>query len=428
MKASPDRRRSAAALFLILAVVLAIPGTVLYLASYFRGAWLLVGAAALAACGRIVGRRRGEAAGAWIGGLLSRALVPAAGIACALAIGAVIMLATGYDPIASYAALFYGGLVRNWNVAVLNAVPLLFTGLAVAFAFRGGLFNIGAEGQYYGGGMAATWLGLKLDLPPGLGIPLIFLAGMAFGAALNAVPAILKVKTGAHEVVTTMMFAYAMKTLAPMFIRANGGDPSRSAHPLTTDQIPDRLFLPLFKSFLPDANYRLHVGILLGIVAAFAVKLILERTNLGYKIRAVGYNPVAARTQGISVAKITVACLFISGSLAAAAGATQVLGLDHRMYGDLNAGYGWNGISIALLARNDPVAVVFTSLLWGALDAGGQYMARTAHTPNSIIEIIKSIILFLMLAETIYERFGSKLLASLRSRPRGRAGAEGGGA
>ena len=133
---------------------------------------------------------------------------------------------------------------------------------------------------------------------------------------------------------------------------------------------------------------------------------ILERTNLGYKIRAVGYNPVAARTQGISVAKITVACLFISGSLAAAAGATQVLGLDHRMYGDLNAGYGWNGISIALLARNDPVAVVFTSLLWGALDAGGQYMARTAHTPNSIIEIIKSIILFLMLAETIYERLG----------------------
>jgi simple sugar transport system permease protein len=425
MKASPDRRKRGAAILFALAVVFALPGTVLYLASYFQGAWLLVGAAILAGSGRLLALREGLTAGAWIKGLLSRALVPVLGIGCALAIGAIIMIATGYDPISSYSALFYGGLVKNWNVAILNAVPLLFTGLAIAFAFKGGLFNIGAEGQYYAGVMAATWLGLRLGLPPGLGIPLIFIAGMAFGAALNAIPAILKVKTGAHEVVTTMMFAYAMKTLAPMFIRANGGDPTRSSHPLTTDQISDKLFLPLFKSFLPGANYRLHVGILLAILTALAVKFIIERTNLGYKIRAVGHNPVAARTQGISVAKITVVCLFISGSLAAMAGATQVLGLDHRMYGDLSAGYGWNGISIALLARNNPVAIIFTSLLWGVLDAGGQYMARTAHTPNAIIEIIKSIILFLMLAETIYEHFGSQLRGFLRARSRRRAAAAG---
>jgi simple sugar transport system permease protein len=394
----------------VVALLLTLSGTVLYLASYFWGGWLLA-AAVLVVVVRLLSVRGREAGIAWLKAVLTRALIPVIGIGCALAIGAIIMLSTGYDPAASYAALFYGGLVRNWSVSVLNAVPLIFTGLAIAFAFQGGLFNIGAEGQYYIGVIAATWLGLRLDLPPQLGIPLIFLVGMVFGAALNAIPAVLKVRTGAHEVVTTMMFAYAMKTVAPIFIRANGGDPTHSSHPLTTDQISDKLFLPLFKTFLPNANYRLHVGILLAIVTALVVQFILKRTNLGYKIRAVGCNPVAARTQGISVAWITIASLLISGAIAGMAGVTQVLGLDHRMYGDLNAGYGWNGISIALLARNNPVAIVFTSILWGVLDAGGQYMARTAHTPNAIIEIIKSIILFLMLAETIYEYFGSKISA-----------------
>ena len=413
----------------VAAILLALPGAVLYLASYFWGGWLLAGAAFLAAAARLLSGRGRKAGIAWLKVVLSRALIPVIGIGCALAIGAIIMLATGYDPAASYAALFYGGLVRNWSVSVLNAVPLIFTGLAIAFAFQGGLFNIGAEGQYYIGVIAATWLGLRMNLPPQLGIPLIFVTGMVFGAALNAIPAVLKVKTGAHEVVTTMMFAYAMKTVAPIFIRANGGDPTHSSHPLTTDQISDKVFLPLFKTFLPNANYRLHAGILLAIVTALVVQFILRRTNLGYKIRAVGFNPVAARTQGIPVAWITMASLLISGAIAGLAGVTQVLGLDHRMYGDLNAGYGWNGVSIALLARNNPVAIIFTSILWGVLDAGGQYMARTVHTPNAIIEIIKSIILFLMLAETIYEHFGSKIrgwIDSLRRRREAKANVEGG--
>ena len=396
-----------------LAALAAVSGGILYLASYFRGSFLLLGAVFLF----IVERRLslGSQAGAWatFGAdtrrLLGRAIVPATGIGAALLIGAAIMSLTGYAPVASYRALFYGGLVRNWNISVLNATPLIFTGLSIAFAFKGGLFNIGAEGQYLAGVMAATWLGIGLDLPSLAGILFIFAAAAAIGAAMNVIPALLKVKTGAHEVVTTMMFAYAIRTLAPIFIRAKGGDPINTTHPYVTDLVSERVWLPLFKNFLPEANYRLHIGILLAIACAFLVRFILDRTDLGYRIKAVGHSPTAAKTQGISVTWITTACLLISGSLAAFSGVTQVLGLDHRMYQNLDAGYGWNGISIALLARNNPIAIVFTALLWGVLDSGGQFMARTVQTPNAIIEIVKGIILFLLLAEVIYEQAGAAI-------------------
>ncbi|MBU0927970.1 MAG: ABC transporter permease [Spirochaetes bacterium] len=407
------------------AAAMAAIGSTLYLASYFAGGLLAL--AALAIFGFLRRSELGaEGFAAASRSMLKAAAVPAIGIASALAIGAAVMLATGYDPVASYAALFYGGLVRNWHISVLNATPLIFTGLAISFGFKGGLFNIGAEGQYFVGVMAATWLGLKLNLPAPLGVPLVFVVGMLAGAAANLIPAALKVKTGAHEVVTTMMMAYAIRTLSPMFIRANGGDPASSAHPYATAQIGERLWLPLFKDVLPASNYRLHVGVLVAVAAAFAVRFVLDRTDLGFKIRAVGHNPIAARTQGISTARITFATLLISGALASMAGVTQVLGLDHRMFQNLNAGYGWNGISIALLARNDPIAIVFAALLWGVLDAGGQYMARTASTPNAIIEIVKSVILFLLLAEVVYSSSGAAIKRFLAGRKAARAASEGG--
>ena len=396
--------RQARILLRIAAALLALAGGVLYLASYFRGGYLLLGA--LLAWGLERRLALGDAFGARARSLCRRAAVPLAGILAALLIGAAIMSFTGYSPLASYEALFYGGFVRNWHISVLNAVPLVFTGLAIAFAFQGGMFNIGAEGQYLVGVMAATWLGIGMNLPPLAGMALVFLFGALTGAAANLVPALLKVKTGAHEVVTTMMFAYAIRTLAPIFIRAHGGDPALTTHPYVTDPVADRLWLPLFKGFLPEANYRLHIGILLAIACAFLVQFILTRTDLGYRIRAVGCNATAARTQGISVPWITTVSLLGSGALAAFAGVTQVLGLDHRMFQNLDAGYGWNGISIALLARNNPLAIPFTALLWGVLDAGGQYMARTVQTPNAIIEIVKGILLFLLLAEVIYEKAG----------------------
>ncbi len=401
--------------FIVLMILSGVIGTVLYAASYFFG--LLIIAAALVLFYLYKRSAEGsEASNAWAKGFLKKLYIPLLGIVSAIIIGAIIMLITGYNPIQAYKALFYGAFVRNWHISVLNAVPLIFTGLSVAFAFQAGLFNIGAEGQFYIGSMAATWLGLKLGMPAFLSIPLIFIVAGLAAASYNIVPAVLKVKTGAHEVITTMMLAHVARHLSPIFIRANGGDPATSAHAYVTDPILENNFLPMFKDFLPQANYRLHVGILIAIAVAILVYYILYYTRVGFEVRAVGQNPNAARAQGISIGKNIMIAMLVAGFLSGLAGVNQVAGLDHKMFQNLNAGYGWNGISVAILASNNPIGVIFTSLLWGALDAGGQYMTRTTQIPNSIVEIIKGIILFLIVARYIYTWMGGRIKKRRRNK------------
>ncbi len=386
----------------VLAGLLFFVGGFLYIASYFSGLYFIGGGVAI--LGGLTIADQGISV--FLKKLIylgKKAVTPCIGVLIALLLGAVLMLLTGYNPIVSYKALLYGGFIANWHISILNAVPLMFTGLSIAFAFQAGLFNIGAEGQYYIGAMAATWLGLRLDLNPLFIIPLIFIIAGFAGAAYNAIPALLKVKTGASEVVTTMMFAYIATTLSSLFVKANGGDPATSTHAYITDTIFTSAWLPRFKAILPNANYRLHIGILIAIGTAFLVHIILYKTKVGFEIRAVGSNKEAARTQGISIGKTITIAMMGAGFLASMSGVTQVLGLDHKMFENLNAGYGWNGIAVALLAGNSPIGVIFTALLWGVLDAGGQYMARTVQTSNAIVEIIKGTILFLILAKYLVQ-------------------------
>lgn len=392
----------------VVIILLGAAGVVLWFASYFWGLFLLGGAGMLFYLMRRVGQNRETARGD-LQKLLRNLFIPVAGIVAAIIIGAVLMAVTGYNPFEAYKALFYGGFVRSWHLSVLNATPLIFTGLSVAFAFKAGLFNIGAEGQYYVGAMAATFLGIYLKLPGILVIPLIFLVSGAVAGAYNYIPAMLKVRTGAHEVITTMMFAHIARYLSNVFIRGFGGDPETSSHPYVTTPILDQARLPTFQQFLPEANYRLHIGILIGILMALFVYYLLYYTKFGFEIRAVGQNPLAARTQGISVGTNTYRALLFAGFLAGFAGVVQVIGLDHKLFQNLSAGYGWNGISVALLASNNPIGVIFTAILWGALDAGGQFMERTVQTPNSIVEIIKGIILFLVVARYIWATLGNKI-------------------
>ncbi|MBN2444622.1 MAG: ABC transporter permease [Spirochaetales bacterium] len=391
----------------IFLLLLAGFGAFLYIASYFFGIIFIILSITLYYLFHFIIKGR-ESVLKDITSALKKLLIPIIGILVAIFIGAVIMILTGYNPVTAYGALFYGGFIKNWHVSLLNAAPLIFTGLSVAFAFKAGLFNIGAEGQYYIGAMAAAALGLYLNWPPFLTIPVIFiLAGIA-GALYNYIPSLLKVKTGAHEVITTMMFAHIARYCSSIFIRGFGGDPATSSHPYVTDPIPASHWLLRFKDILPEANYRLHIGIIIAILVAFFVHYILTYTKIGFEIRAVGSNPDAARTMGISVGKNIFIALMFAGFLAGLAGVNQVLGLEHKMYENLSAGYGWNGISVALLASNHPIGVIFTSILWGALDSGGQYMARTQSTHNSIVEIIKGIVLFLVVARYLYTYFGQK--------------------
>ena len=397
--------------------LLFLAGMVLYLGTYFIGLGLMAAGLVVIALRTLLARSREELLAQ--AGRFGRVMViPAAGIGAAIVIGGVVMAVTGYNPFEAYGALFYGGFVRNWHVSILNACPLIFTGLSVAFAFKAGLFNIGAEGQYYVGAMTAALLGYYLHLPGILAVILIFIAAGAAGAVYNYIPALLKVKTGAHEVITTMMFAHVARYSSSIFIRSMGGNPETSSHPYVTWPIQESSYLPRFKDFLPQANYRLHIGILIGVAVAAGVYYLLFRTRIGYEIRAVGYNATAARVKGISPGKNIYRALLGAGALAAFAGVGQVLGLDHKLFENLQAGYGWNGISVALLASNHPAGVVLTALLWGALDAGGQYMSRTVHTPNSIVEIIKGIVLFLVVARYIYTYIGNRLQDGERFRLR----------
>ena len=280
------------------------------MASYFFGLLLILAAIILYYFYRRVSEGR-EVAGGWAREFIRKLYIPFFGIVSAIILGAIIMAATGYPPLVAYKALFYGAFIKNWHISVLNAVPLIFTGLSIAFAFQAGLFNIGAEGQFYIGSMVAAWLGIRLGMPPLISIILIFIISGLAAAAYNIIPATLKVKTGAHEVITTMMLAHTAKFLSPIFIRANGGDPATSTHAYVTDPIRESNFLPMFKDFLPEANYRLHVGILIAIGVAIFVYYLLYYTKIGFEIRAVGQNPNAARAQGISIGRnILIALLF----------------------------------------------------------------------------------------------------------------------
>lgn len=410
-----NKRWGLDSLLFILSILLALTGGILYLGSYFSGFFLLVAAAVAYYFSRRISQGA-KAADDTIKAFLKQLSIPAIGILTAILFGGIIMLATGYNPVVAFKALFYGGFVRNWHVAVLNATPLIFTGLSIAFAFNAGLFNIGAEGQYYIGVMASTWLGLKLGLPAFIVIPVIFIVSGAIAAAYNAIPAFLKVKTGAHEVITTMMFAHIARYLSPIFIRANGGHPATSTHAYVTDTVGENTWLPMFRDFLPNANYRLHIGIIIAIATALLVYYILYKTKYGFEIRAVGLNKDAARAQGISVGRNIFRALLFAGFLAGLSGVTETLGLSHKMHQNLSAGYGWNGIAVALLAGNNPIGVIFTAILWGTLDAGGQYMTRTTQTPTAIVEIIKGVILFLIVAKYIYRVLGAKLKKRRKSR------------
>jgi general nucleoside transport system permease protein len=388
--------------------LLALVGGVLYLGGEFWGLLIILAAGA----GYLI---RIGLIGSWDDArsqlvyFAQRMAIPVAGIAAAVVVGGIVMWFVGYDPFAAYAALFTGGFVRNWHIAVLNAAPLMFTGLSVAFAFRAGLFNIGAEGQYYVGAMVATYIGIKFGIPAVFLVPLVFVLAGAAASAWAFVPALLKVRTGAHEVITTMMLAHVARYLSAPFVRRMGGSPTESEHPYVTDAIQATAELPRFDTLMPGAYYRLHVGVLIAVAMALLVYYILFRTRTGFEIRAVGANPDAARAQGISLAKNTFIALLFAGFLAGLSGFNQVLGLDHKMFQNLSAGYGWDGISVALLASNHPIGVIFTALLWGALDAGGQYMQRQLQTPSSIVEILKGIILFLIVARYIYYYLGRKL-------------------
>ena len=315
------------------------------------------------------------------------------------------------NPLLVYNAIFTAALSNRdgWGNVMYRATPLIFTGLAVALAFQCGLFNIGGEGQMVMGGFAITWIGFTfVKLPAFLMIPLCILGGAAAGAMWAAIPGYLKARRGVHEVVTTIMLNWIAVAFAQYLTMAFKPGDSWIPH---THKIAESAQLSRIGEYLnvvgidfPKSNL-LNTAVLLAVLTVIFVAFLLKRTKIGYEIRSVGFNPTAAESAGISVAKNTVLAMAISGALAGLAGVNQVMGYKHRFRYGVFEGLGFDGIGVAFIGRNSPFGVVVAALLFGILDHGGLAIDVSTKVPREIVLVLKAIILiFVVVSGEITKR------------------------
>lgn len=322
--------------------------------------------------------------------------VPLVAILLALIIGAIILLATGVSPIKAYVALFKGafGTATYLQRTLEKTTPLVFSGLAVAFAFKAGLFNIGAQGQLLLGAITAAFIGFSLKgLPAALHIPLALLGGGLAGAFYGFIPGMLRSFTGAHEVITTIMLNYVAINITDYLANGPWKDTSPGNIVAMTPQIEQSARIP-FIGPVP-------VGFLIAIVISVVIWYILGRTNLGFEIRTVGLNPHAAKYAGMRTKLILVLTLVISGLLAGLGGAVETQGVVYRYQPGFNTGLGFDGITIALLGRTSPLGVIPAALLIGAMKAGSNVMQFEAKVAKEILDVIQALMLFFVSADMI---------------------------
>ena len=325
-------------------------------------------------------------------------LVPLLAILIALAIGAVIIAATGASVVQAYTGLFAGALGNPQALAntLVEATPYIFAGLAVALGFKCGLFNIGVEGQLAMGSMCAAVAGYAITgLPLIIHLPLALLAGVLGGAVWGAIPGLLRARTGAHEVITTIMLNYVAIRLTDYLIKGPFRDRSSSAP--RTPFIQPSAELP----YLFGADYRLHAGFILALIMVGGIWWLLNKTTIGFEIRTVGANPDAAQYAGMSITRNFVLAMALSGGLAGMAGASTVLGLEHNLKASFSAGYGFDSIAIALLAKSNPIGIIPAAIFWGALRNGAGLMQLQSGISINLINIIQALVIVFVAADQI---------------------------
>jgi simple sugar transport system permease protein len=335
----------------------------------------------------------------------SLVIIPLLAVFSALVIGAVLIILTdGWgNVLPAYSALFKGAFVgwRSISETLLAATPLIFAGLAVGLGFRAGLFNIGAQGQMVMGGLLAVVVGFSFDgLPAVVHVPLAILAGFLGGALWGFIPGILRARTGAHEVITTIMLNFiAFRTLEyllklPAIQQEGRFDP-------ISKEIAESAQLPKLLTWLPVENanqLRLHLGFLIALGAAWVVYWLLFKSTIGFEFRAVGANPDAAKYGGIKVAGAITLVMVIAGGLAGLGGANETLGVYHRAFPGFTATIGFDAIALALLGRSHPGGIVAASILFGALAAGGRTMQAVAGVGIDLIVVIQALIIVFIAA------------------------------
>jgi len=343
-----------------------------------------------------------------LGRVLRALLIPLLALLTALAAGALVMYLSGDDPQSAYTGLFKGafGSGRAWAITIRKTVPFILTGLSVAVAFKAGLFNIGASGQFLMGTIFSVFIGINFEgLPMVIHLPLAILFGIIGGMLWGAIPGFLKVYTGAHEVIVTIMLNYVAALFSGWTVYA-GGTQGQTSGPLwdpaagPISETPDVLASAQIP-WLFGPPYRVHYGIFIALAAVLFIWWLIYKTTIGFEIRTVGQNMKAARYAGIRVNWTVILTMGIAGGLAGLAGAIETLGLNHKFAPEFGGQVGFDGITIALLGQTHPFGVVLSSLLFGALDAGAAKMQFDSGVAADIIQIIQALVLAFVAAPMI---------------------------
>lgn len=333
-------------------------------------------------------------------------------VAIGLVVAGVVVALVGYDPLSTFGTLLYGafGKPKYLTNVIIKATPIALTGIAVSFAFQTGLFNIGVEGQYVLGTIIATIVGVTLNLPAPLQVLAVVLSGVAGGALLGALIGLLKARFGIHEVITSIMCNWIMLYLCnfvvstPTFHNPNSTSalPIRSSGytmifpqwKMSDEGIAYLVERPLLRDVLLKCD--LNVGFVLAIGAAVLVSMLLQRTKLGYELRAVGLNRDAARFAGIAVERSVVVTMLVSGGIAGLAGALNITGIAPHTITTLvmQEGYGFNGMAVAFIAGCSALGCLPASLLFAALVYGGMTVQQVVGIPSEVINIMIGTIVF----------------------------------
>lgn len=337
--------------------------------------------------------------GSWVAPLrrLAAAVsLPLLSILIALFIGALVIMIGEGSPLEAYAALFNGAFSSQAAMqrTMEKATPLVFSGLAVAFAFKGGLFNIGAQGQLLFGAVTAGIVGYRFTgLPAIVHVPLAVLAGAVAGGLYGAIPGALKRYRGAHEVITTIMLNYVAINITDYLATGPFRDTTPGNIVARTPLIEDSARIPVVGG--------VPLGFVLALLAAVLVWWLLARTTIGFEISTVGRSPHAAQYAGIRVTAIVIITMTLSGALAGIGGAVETLGIIGRYQPGFNVGLGFDGITVALLGKTHPMGVIFSALLVGAMRAGAPQMQFSEGVRPDIIDMVLAIILFFIAADLV---------------------------
>jgi simple sugar transport system permease protein len=355
----------------------------------------------------------------WLSRLVD-GLLPVFATLAALLIGAIMLLFLRVNPIDAYKALWDGafGSSNAFAETLVKATPLLLVAIGICISFRGDVINIGGEGQMIVGAILATWVGLTFTTLPGWAvITLAMLAGFVGGAIWGGIPGFLKAYFSVNEILSTVMMNAIAVQLMNFLLRGPMIDPAQAE---LASQIPQTArLLEIFRlpRFIPT---RLHMGALIAVVLAILVYILLWRTTLGYRIRAVGQNPHASRYAGIKVPRYVVLALLLSGAFAGLAGAIQVYGVNYRMITDGSAsgftgGAGFNGIVAALFGQLHPLWSIPASILFGALLVGANSMQRMVQVPSALVIALNGlVVVFVVSSEILRRRRQKRRLAAVR--------------